>query len=175
MSQQNQVQNKPTAAYILALVGGILGLLGSITLIILGATANYAYNSFAGYFGAYTPFGLGWSLLIGLGVWMLISSILITVFAIKLNANPLEHTKWGALILVFSFIGLGGGLLGMIGGILALFYKPILVGAAQQYVSSPQAYGPPSQQQPMTRVCPQCGRIVQANERFCPNCGKQLY
>jgi hypothetical protein len=174
MSQENQVQNKPTAAYILSLIGGILGLLGSITLIALGAMAYYAYNSFTGIFGAYTPFGGGWSLLIGFGTWMIISSILIIIFATKLNVNPLEHTKWGALILVFSIVGLGGGLLGIIGGILALVYKPIIVGAPQQFASQAQTYIPPPQQS-MTRVCPQCGRIVQANERFCPNCGKQLY
>lgn len=68
---------------------------------------------------------------------MLITSILIIVFAGKLKANPMEHTKWGALILIFSIIGLGG-LFGFIGGILALIYKPILVGA-------PQQYGPPQQ------------------------------
>ncbi len=171
---QNQVQNKPTAAYIVSLLGGILGLLGSIALIALGATAFSAYNSYTGYYGVYTPFGLGWTLLIGLGAWMLITSILIIIFAHRLNSNPIEHTKWGALIIVFSIIGVGG-LLGLIGGILALVYKPILVGAPQQYAPQPQAYGPPPQQQPMTRVCPQCGRIVQVNERFCPNCGKQLY
>jgi hypothetical protein len=123
MSRENQVQNKPIAAYVLSLIGGILGLIGSITLIALGAMAHVANNSFTGIFGTYTPFGWGWSLLIGLGAWMLISSILIIVFATKLNANPLEHTKWGALILAFSIIGLGIGLLGIIGGILALVYK----------------------------------------------------
>ena len=175
MYQQNQVQNKPTTAYILSLIGGILGLLGAIALLALGATVYSAYNSYADYYGVYTPFGWGWSLLIGLGAWMLISSILITTFAYKLNTNPIEHTKWGALILVFSIIGLGGGLLGLIGGILALVYKPILSGVPQQYAPQPQSYSPPPQQQTMTRACPQCGRIVQSNERFCPNCGKQLY
>jgi hypothetical protein len=116
---------------------------------------------------------------------MLITSILIIVFAGKLKANPLEHSKWGALILIFSIIGVGG-LLGLIGGILALVYKPILVGAQpqygapqQQYGPPPQSYGPPpqqqyGQQQPITRICPNCGRVVQENLRFCPNCGKQL-
>ena len=37
--QQNQVQNKPTAAYVLSLLGGIIGLLASLALIALGAFA----------------------------------------------------------------------------------------------------------------------------------------
>jgi Protein of unknown function (DUF4064)/zinc-ribbon domain len=182
---QNQVQNKPTAAYVLSLIGGIIGLLGSIALIVLGALAYIALDAYSGYYYGYDAYGaLGWgsAIYIGFGAWMLITSILIIIFASKLKANPLEHSKWGALILVFSIIGVGG-LLGLIGGILALVYKPILVGAAPQYAPQQPYYGPPPQQtaypppqqQPATRVCPQCGRIVQANERFCPNCGKQLY
>ena len=189
MYPQNQVQNKPTAAYILSLLGGIIGLLASLTFIVLGALAYSTFSS-VGYYGNYTGytdfgFGWGWATMIGLGAWMLITSILIIVFAGKLKANPLEHTKWGVLILIFSIIGLGG-LFGLIGGILALAYKPILAGAPQQY-APPQAYGPPQQaaytqpppqqnygQQPITRFCPQCGRVVQENVKFCPNCGKQL-
>ncbi len=187
MYPQNQVQNQPTAAYWLSMIGAIIGLLVSLAFLALGAIAYSAYNAVSGYYGYYDlgAFGFGWTILIGVGTWMLITSILIIVFASKLKENPLEHTKWGALILIFSLIGVGG-LLGFIGGILALTYKPILAGAPPQY-SPPQqpSYGPPSQQtayapqqqwgqQQATRVCPQCGRIVQANERFCPNCGKQL-
>ncbi len=184
---QNQVQNKPTAAYIISLLGGIFGLLASLAFIAFGALAYSALNSIDYYYGSadYGAFGWGWVTLVGLGAWMLITSILIIVFAGKLKANPLEHSKWGALILIFSIIGLGG-LFGFIGGILALIYKPILVGAPQQYAPQ-QQYGPPPQQayaqpppqqnygqQPITRICPQCGRVVQENLKFCPNCGKQL-
>lgn len=161
-SSQNQVQNKPTAAYIISLIGGILGVIGSVVLIGAGA-----------FLGVFT-LGLGFAFIGGLGLWILICSLVVIFAASKLNSAPLEHSKWGAIILVFSIIG-GWSLLDLIGGILALVYKPELVGSTQQYSSSPQTYGPPTQQQPMTRVCPQCGRIVQANERFCPNCGKQLY
>jgi hypothetical protein len=175
MLQQNQVQNKPTAAYVLSLLGGIIGLLISLAFIGLGALAYSAFSSYTDYysFADLGAFGWGWGTLIGVGAWMLITSILVIVFAGKLKANPLEHSKWGALILIFSIIGVGG-LLGFIGGILALVYKPILVGAQPQYGPPQQQYAPPPQQ-PATNVCPQCGRIVQANERFCPNCGKQLY
>jgi rubredoxin len=181
---QPQVQNKPTAAYILSLLGGIFGLLASLAFIGWGAWAYLQVSPYASYFDYYDVgiglFGWGWTLMIGFGAWMLITSILVLVFAGKLKANPLEHTKWGALILVFSIIGVGG-LLGLIGGILALVYKPQVV-AAPYGQSAPaygqQQYGPqpqqPYSQQPITRICPQCGRVVQENVKFCPNCGKQL-
>jgi hypothetical protein len=167
---QDQIKNKPTAAYILSLIGGIFGLIGGLVLISAGA------------FVGVLTFGFGFALTGGIGLWIMICSLIVIIAASKLNSEPLEHSKWGAIILVFSIIG-SWSLLNLIGGILALVYKPEFVGAQQQYVpqqqyGSPQGYVQPQQsymQQPTTRLCPQCGRIVQANERFCPNCGKQLY
>ena len=40
-----QVQNKPTAAYILSLLGGIIGLLASLLIIAAGAVAYMVVNS----------------------------------------------------------------------------------------------------------------------------------
>jgi hypothetical protein len=162
MSEQNQVQNQPTAAYWLSLIGAIIGLIAGLLLIGVGALL-----------GVFT-FGIGFMGIGGLGIWMLVASTLVIIFASKLKANPQEHTKWGALILVFSLLGVGG-ILGLVGGILALTYTPVTIRAYQQDSSpSQQPYFGPSPQQQTTRVCPQCRRIVQANERFCPNCSKQL-
>jgi zinc-ribbon domain len=178
MSQQNQVVNKPTAAYWLSLIGGILGLLAAIYVtIVLGLLAYLTLAEY--YYDFFDTFALMW---IGLGVWMFISSILVIIFARKLNANPMQHTKYGILIIVFSIIS-GGGILGLIGGILALTYKPQFAGAAPQYAPQyappPQgAYAPPPQQEYQQQVahnCPQCGTMVQPGVRFCPNCGRQQY
>ena len=164
---QNQVQNPPSGAYWLSMIGGVLALLGGLLLIVAGAVA-----------GIFT-FGFGFAVIGGLGVWITICSLAVIISASKLKSDPFEHSKWGAIILVFSLIG-SWSLLNFVGGILALVYKPIPIGEQQQY-GQPQRYDLPPQQaytqpptQSMTRVCPQCGRIVQANERFCPNCGKQL-
>ncbi len=165
----NQVQNQPTAAYWLSMIGGILGLLGGILLIVAGAVV-----------GAVT-FGFGFAVIGGLGIWITLCSAIVIYAATKLKSEPLEHSKWGAIILVLSLIG-SWSILNFIGGILALVYKPILVGAQPQYGAPQQQYGPPPQaaytQQPpsqqITQVCPQCGRIVPNNVSFCPNCGKQL-
>jgi hypothetical protein len=157
------------------MIGGIFGLIGSLAFFAFGAMTYFVYNNLLNYYDFYDIpfFSWGWSLLIGLGLWILIASVLIIIFASKLKANPLEHTKWGMLILLFSIIGLGGGILALIGGILALVYDPILAGTPQYYSPPTQTYIPPPQQA-ATIVCPQCGRIVDANQKFCPNCGKQL-
>jgi hypothetical protein len=158
MNQQNQVQNPPMAAYWLSMIGAIIGLLAGILLLGIGA-----------FLGIFT-FGFGFLFTGVLGIWMILASIIVIIFAGKLKSNPMEHIKWGALILVFSLLGVGG-ILGLIGGILAIVYTPRALPPQPTNAQPQQA---PSQQQ-ATRVCPQCGRIVQADERFCPNCGKQLY
>ena len=168
MSQQNQVLNKPTAAYWLSMIGGILGLLLAIIVTIgLGLlgflTFSDAEYGFAGFYGL----GLIW---VVFGVWMFVTSILIIVFARRLNANPMQHSKYGVYIIILSIIGVGG-LLGLIGGILALVYNPQFAGAAPQYAPPPQQ----QYQQQMAHNCPQCGNIVQPGLRFCPNCGRQQY
>ena len=173
MNQQKIIQNPPMAAYWLSIIGAIMGLLTGILLLGIGA-----------FLGVFT-FGLGFLFTGVLGIWMFFASILVIIFAGKLKSNPMEHAKWGALILVFSLLGVGG-IIGLIGGILAIVYTPVPAGSQQYGALQPQYYGPPPPQptnappqqawsQPQaTRVCPKCGRIVQANERFCPNCGKQL-
>jgi hypothetical protein len=178
---QNQVQNPPTAAYVLSLLGGIIGLIVSLILVALGVLAFTAMNAFSEYsvYYDYSAVNIFWVLYIGLGLWCLISSVMILKYAGNLKANPLEHSKYGVRILIFSIIGVGG-LLGLIGGILAMTYKPIMVGAQPQYgqpqYGAPPVYGQPyAGPQPTTRACPQCGRVVQDNVRFCPNCGRQLY
>ena len=83
---QGQIQNKPTAAYILSLLGGILGLLASLVFIGLGALAYSALSSFDSYYGGSLDigiFGWGWATLVGFGAWILITSILVIVFAKK--------------------------------------------------------------------------------------------
>jgi hypothetical protein len=152
-----QTQEKPTAAFVLSLIGGILGIVAGIILIIIGLAAAGSLSS-VGYYG-YTP---ALMLFAGIGIWGLVSSSIVIGSAAKLNSHPLEHTKWGAIILVFSIIGLTG-LFGLIGGIVALAWKP-----------STTFIQPPMQQQVITRICPKCGRVVNENTKFCPYCGNNL-
>jgi len=157
-----QVLNKPSGAYTLSLVAGILSLIGAILLLILAAAAVFV-GSYSYYYYDYTG-----AFFLGLGIWILICSIVIIVSATKLNSNPLEYTKWGAIILVFSII-MGGNVFGIIGGILALVFKPQFAMPQQQQYGFPQQ-GPRG----ITRICTQCGRVIDDNVKFCPHCGKQL-
>lgn len=150
------VEEEPTAAYWVSLVGGALGVVASFVILGIAAwLASLASNIFANYTGP-SPTLIG-----AIGIWGLISSVVVVAGAMNLKDDPWEHTKWGVIILVFSVIGLAS-LLGLIGGILALVYKP------EQSVP----YHPAAEA--TKRFCPNCGRMVNEGTRFCPYCGVQV-
>ena len=119
-AELNSKGKKPTASFILSIVGGLAVLL-------VGAerlTDLILYGSHGG-----LDTGLDAALDLGFG---LTCGLLIVVGAILLLRKPQYHKIWGAVVLIFSFlsiIGTAGGifiglLLGLIGGILAITWKP---------------------------------------------------
>jgi hypothetical protein len=107
--------NKPTAAFILTLFGGILVLLAGILIAVVGAVATIFLAGIGGAIG-----------LVGI-----ISGIVMIISAVMMNStNKSKVTTWSIIALVFSLISLanGGGfiigfILGLVGGILGLTYK----------------------------------------------------
>src|SRR3972149_1388288 len=120
-------EERPTAAFILSLVAGVFIILGG------GMTSLFGY----GFMGMMGRNG-SWGGMMGPGFGMmgflgLIFGAIVIISALMLNSKPQEHTTWGTLILIFSVIsifgsamgGFGIGLiLGIIGGILAITWKP---------------------------------------------------
>lgn len=166
MQTQGQIQEKPTAAFVLSLLGGIIGILASLFFIgfALTLTQGSPYDVISNFY----------YILFGLGIWCLTTCAVIIYSSAKLNSRPIEHSKWGTIIIIFSIIGVGG-LFGLIGGILALTYKPQFTVQPQ----TPASWQPSPQQninqQPTGQFCPKCGEAKTANKRFCPNCGTPIY
>jgi len=143
--------DKPGTAFILSLIGGIFILLGGGAMAMLGSWmnaygygnyGNYGYGMMGGYgyggwsgmmapgFGMMRGFGYGFGLI---GVLGLVFGVVVIISAVMLNSRPEQHSTWGILILIFSVLsifgsmmaGFGIGLiLGVIGGILAVTWKP---------------------------------------------------
>ena len=103
-------QNKPTAAFVLVLIGGIFNLLGGIAVAIIGGAATFFLSR------------------IGVGI---ISGIIMIVAAVLMNNTNISKVHmWSEAALLFTIIGLasGGGfvigfILGLMGSILGLVYK----------------------------------------------------
>ncbi len=112
-----QVQSKPTAACILSLTGGIFGII--MSLIIIGYATSHLVQE-----GSVSIFRI-FSITSGIGIWFLISAMVVLFSAVKLNANPIEHTKWGIIILVFPTIGWVPLL--FISIVLGFWYNPIII------------------------------------------------
>jgi hypothetical protein len=122
------LKEKPTAAFILSLLGGIF--------MILGGGLTLFVTSLIGYGMGYSPgwHMMGWGMM-GFLPWFwiigLVSGVIVLIGAAMLYTRPEESATWGVLILMFSIIsllGMGGFLigflLGLIGGILAIVWKP---------------------------------------------------
>src|SRR3989449_9825909 len=137
-SSGSYVAEKPTAAFVLSLLAGIFILLGGALLAAIGA-AIFAFVPAVG---------------LVFGVVGLVFGILVLVGAVMLYTHPDQHVTWGVIILVFSilsiFTALGGFLIGLIlgivGGALAIAWKPRAVmfpGYGGRYPAGFGTYGPP--------------------------------
>jgi hypothetical protein len=124
---------KPTAAFLLSLIGGIFILLGGGAMSMFGGFVRMM--GFRGMMGTQFPrLGMMGGLALGLfGILGLIFGVIVIISAFMLNRKPNEHSTWGTLIVIFSVLsvfgsmmgGFGVGLiLGLIGGILAITWKP---------------------------------------------------
>ena len=125
---------RPTAAFILSLVAGVFIILGGGMMSLFG----YGFMGMMGRNGSWggmmgRGFGMMGFAFGMMGFLGLIFGVIVIISALMLNSKPQEHTTWGTLILIFSVIsifgsamgGFGIGLiLGIIGGILAITWKP---------------------------------------------------
>jgi hypothetical protein len=134
-ANQGAASAYPRTASILALVGGMIIILGGV--IFLGVAAYVLPH--LNYGNMTVPKGLDRASLPGLisgvvgvmGGFGLACGAVVLVSATMLLAKVGQRRTWGILILVFSvlsFVGLGGfiigAVLGILGGILTLRWKP---------------------------------------------------
>ena len=114
---------KPTAGFVLSLVGGIFWVIQALVFVVLA--------SFLESMGSLV--GVGGVGMVG-GIFAAVSfifAIVIILGGVMMYAKPAQAKVWGILTLVFALVGflfLGGFFLGsilaLIGGILGLVWKP---------------------------------------------------
>jgi hypothetical protein len=176
---------KPTAAMVLSLIGGIFVLLGGAFIAFLGSVISSL--SLAGT-------GAASATLLALGLVGVIFGIIMILGAVMMYTNPQSHTMWGVIVLILSILSwivAAGGLfigflLGLIGGILALVFKPSMgptmmpgqpMGSYPTGAMGPMGTAPPQMGQPMGQMgmtCKNCGASIPAGATRCPSCGASL-
>ena len=117
--------DKPTAAFVLSLIAGVLIVICGLGYAVLGAICGSIASMSPGGGGA----GAAIFIYMALG---LISGVIVIAGAVMINkAEPDKVKKGSILVVVFSIVSLvsGGGfyigaVLGIIGGVLGLVWKP---------------------------------------------------
>ncbi len=134
MANNGGTTEKPTAAFVLSLLGGLWMLtMGLWMWSWTPAGADEAWGWGMG--GMMGPGGVGWMWghgLLGWWPWFgLVAGLVVLVGAAMLYARPESAPTWGLVIVVASalnlFLGMGGFLasvLGILGGALAMSWKP---------------------------------------------------
>ncbi|MCL4435714.1 MAG: DUF6114 domain-containing protein [Thaumarchaeota archaeon] len=132
---QNKMSDYPKTGTILAILGGVVIILGGTLLTFVSTYILPTLN----YSNLHTPQGLTnasipsiVSGIVGImGLFGLVSGSIVLASAVMLLTRPSQHRTWGVLILVFSvlsFLGLGGfvlgAILGIVGGIFTLRWNP---------------------------------------------------
>lgn len=136
-----QIHEAPTAPFVLSLVAGLLILAGGGMMMSFSYGTPY-YGMMGGYDGMMNGF-YGVMEGFGYGGWFylaaasgLIAGVAVLVGAVMIYARPAKASTWGLLVLVFSllsFFGMGGffigAILGIVGGILAMVWRPTTTSA----------------------------------------------
>ena len=129
-----------TLSYVMSLVGGLIVLVvSSINLVWFGSGASIAgdfgsymrgamdgYHNFMGSYASSTGF------FTAVSVVSIVCGVIVVFAALVLRVHPEEHVIWGIVIVAFSaasFVGMGGYFVGagfgIVGGAIALTYKPL--------------------------------------------------
>ncbi len=129
-----------TLAFAIALVGAVIVLVVSLINAVWFGTGAPFWGGFGGFMqgmmgsnhnfmGAYAS---STGFFTAVSVVSLVCGIIMLIGALMLRVYPKDHLIWGIVILVFSavsFVGMGGyfvgEVLGIIGAVLAVTYKPI--------------------------------------------------
>jgi len=132
---QNTTTGYPTTASIISLIGGIIITLGGVLFVAVSAfvlpSLNYGTLAVPHNLPASAVPGLVSGFVGMIGVFGLVSGAIVLVSSVMLLTGKGQRRTWSVLILVFSVLslfGLGGFLvgavLGIVGGALALQWKP---------------------------------------------------
>ena len=132
---QEMKSGYPKTASVLVLVGGVIIILGGALLVAVSAFIlphlDYTNLKPPAHLAPGSMPALVSGIVGTMGLFGLVSGVIVLVSAIMLLTSTSHWRTWGVLILVFSvmsFLGLGGfivgAILGIVGGILTLRWKP---------------------------------------------------
>lgn len=162
----NSIRAYPSAAYYLTLLGGVIIAFAGVVIFFAGITFSLFFGSIGNIVLLFSFLGV----LVGL---------LLIGCAVLLRRPNRSTGAIGALIILlailsipFTFGGFGiGFIVAIVGGLLALMWKPIPQGPLYTY-ANPVGASPSGPT--LRRVCPACGTLNSPGSTYCSKCGKPL-
>ncbi len=130
-----------TLAFVISLAGALIVLILSlVNLVWFGSNApnwggfgDYMRNMMGGYHNFMGSNSSSTGFFTAISIVSFVCGVIVLMSALVLRIHPQEHFLWGIVIVVFSaisFVGMGGyfvgAIFGIVGGVLALTYKPII-------------------------------------------------
>jgi hypothetical protein len=128
-----------TVAYVASLIGGIIILVFSLLSLVWFGSGAPSWGGFGdaltSLMGGYHDFlgdygGTGFFTAVSMASF--VCGVIVIFSSLVLRMHPEEHRMWGVVIVVFSavsFVGMGGFFIGagfgILGGVLALRYRPL--------------------------------------------------
>ena len=136
---------KPTAAFVLGLIGGIIVILEAIFLFVV----DVILGSMISQLPVGMPIDLG-GLFAILAAIVLLFGLIMFIASVVMYARPQMLVAGGVILLVFSIIGrifaagfYLGAVLGLVGGILGIIFKPTPAMAPMAPPMAPPPMSPP--------------------------------
>jgi len=129
-----------TLAFAISLVGALIVLILSlVNLVWFGSNApnwggfgDYMRNMMGSYHNFMGSYSASTSFFTAISIVSFVCGVIVLMSTLVLRIHPQEHFLWGIVIVVFSaisFVGMGGyfvgAIFGIVGGVLALTYKPL--------------------------------------------------
>ncbi len=108
---------KPTAGFVLSLIGGIIILLIGLAIAALAALVNAVAGSSSVPFPTFAPVVIS---LETIGIIGIVTGLIVIVGGVMMYVRPQQHVVWGVLVLVISILSIFGGA----GAILGIVFKP---------------------------------------------------
>ena len=129
-----------TLAFVISLVGALIVLILSLVNLVWfasnapnwGGFGDYMHNMMGGYHNSMGNYSTSTSFFTAISIVSFVCGVIVLMSTLVLRIHPQEHFLWGLVIVVFSaisFVGMGGyfvgAIFGIVGGVLALTYKPL--------------------------------------------------
>jgi Family of unknown function (DUF6114) len=129
-----------TLAFVISLVGGLIVLVFSLVNLVWFSSNAPSWGGFGDYWGGMMggnhnfmgTYASSTGFFTAVSIVSFVCGVIVLMSALVLRIHPQEHVLWGIVIVVFSaisFVGMGGyfvgAIFGILGGALALTYKPL--------------------------------------------------